>query len=1296
MDAATKALCTPDARRALERFVNSADPATTRLGWQYFKEGRVREHWIQDGALHGELREVKMQTASLALENGRWIPRCDCAMPQPCKHAHALANFWIDLLDRALRPGAVMPSPRVKPSAEAVARHYPPARTMELPFGESQPPASATSQASVRGASSSGPSAAVPPQTVSKEVPNARLGASASFSPSSSSSSSPQDPSAKAQASANAPDSAAASRSYLAASAAASGSGPGSSRPAPAPRQPTWLELAHRDAESALRRPLNSVDRTQLDQLQALYLHVTQKRFGRVFHGDLRRHGFLLPGFAQCPDNDQAFAGWWDPQNPPAGPWEFWQFLALAYEDQAQKIPSVLAWRTDTSKVRPVVEALSADNELRQWQQDLAGPALAPAHKSFCHALRLKLTTDSWILQLQATPEDRFVDAKAAFYHELDTRLSVDDFVGLPPAMLFLASLICGAHGFRRDARSKENLVRAFSAYPGFEECLAGPDERVFAVQPVTLEQGAFRGPKGRVVFTLQLPDGTRASEARLLTQAPFPVYLWKGKLWRGPAPLPKASAPERILNDPGLVRTLQDRGVSFAPELALRVRRIHLRTRIECRLAPGIFGGKESFVLRLGAVVPEGGQVCRWTDSGWHWEGNRVPPERAADGCLLDHDRSEAMLVAARLPELRLGILELPGDEWYCELTKAFPDLFAEWRASLPAGVELLADNQLAGLVGGPWRARISVGAVPAASTGPSRDWFDIRIGMQIPDTTLSEEETALLLKARGKWVRLARHGFRRLELEGGAEGEDAALLDQLGLSAQEVVETAKGAVHRVHALQLAAAASHLSDAALVTRLQERVAALNTEPAALPAGLRAQLRPYQVEGFQFLAYLSRNGFGGILADDMGLGKTLQTLAWFLHLRELCRLAGKPFLALVVCPKSVTHGWLTECARFSPDISAVSFVAGWSSQDLPASGLLVCNYAQLRLNADIFQGLTWDALVLDEGQFIKNPASQVAVTARSLKATHRMVLTGTPVENRILDLWSLFAFAQPGLLGNQAGFRRQYPQEDPDALSRLRRRTRHFLLRRTKSQVATDLPARIEDEIVVDLEDSQQALYAAELKRAQQELLKVREPSEFDAVRFSVLTSLLRLRQICCHPGLVAPELRGAPSAKLEALIERVEELREEGHKVLVFSQFVGMLEIIAERLGTERIPHLLLTGQTEDRASLVKRFQEDDDVSVFLLSIRAAGFGLTLTAADYVVLYDPWWNPAVEAQAIDRAHRIGQTEVVTAYRLIAAGTVEEKIRLMQRDKAALAGSIVQEESLSSVMDLDSLREILG
>jgi SNF2 family DNA or RNA helicase len=477
-----------------------------------------------------------------------------------------------------------------------------------------------------------------------------------------------------------------------------------------------------------------------------------------------------------------------------------------------------------------------------------------------------------------------------------------------------------------------------------------------------------------------------------------------------------------------------------------------------------------------------------------------------------------------------------------------------------------------------------------------------------------------------------------------------------------------------------------------------------------LPEGLRATLRPYQQEGYHFLSHLSSLGLGGILADDMGLGKTVQTLAWLLNLANASHAAGKPFRALVVCPKSVTHGWLTECARFTPALIANAYNP-WranSDEQLLANAtpdtsgaptnphfLIVANYSQLRINASWFKGQHWDAVVLDEGQFIKNPGSQVAATARALVSRHRLVLTGTPIENRLTDLWSLFAFAQPGLLGTQTSFRRQHDQADAAALARLHRRVRHFLLRRTKAEAAPDLPSRTEDDLIVELEGEQRSLYDAELKRARAQLLGVQTSAQLASVRFNVLASLLRLRQICCHPALVDPAHRDLPSAKLDALLERLEELQEEGHQVLVFSQFVGMLEIIRDRLVKSKIDYLMLTGATENRAEMVNTFQTDKTKTVFLLSLKAAGFGLNLTAASYAILYDPWWNPAAEAQAIDRTHRIGQTQPVVAYRLLAEGTVEEKIRSLQKEKAALAAAVVQEESLAQVLDLDSLRRIL-
>ncbi|MCL1910134.1 MAG: DEAD/DEAH box helicase [Kiritimatiellaeota bacterium] len=388
------------------------------------------------------------------------------------------------------------------------------------------------------------------------------------------------------------------------------------------------------------------------------------------------------------------------------------------------------------------------------------------------------------------------------------------------------------------------------------------------------------------------------------------------------------------------------------------------------------------------------------------------------------------------------------------------------------------------------------------------------------------------------------------------------------------------------------------------------------------------------------------------------------------------------FRALVVCPKSVVSNWSREISRFAPSLD---------------DKITVVNYAQLRNQANLLTSSEWDAAVLDEGQNIKNPNSQNAKAAREIRAAHRLVLTGTPVENRLLDLWSLFAFAMPGLLGTQASFNRLYNiKKNPAAQNALAARVKHFMLRRTKAQVAQDLPPRVEEELFVEMEGAQRKLYDAELKRARAALMGVKSNSELDKVRFNILQHLLRLRQICCDPRLISDEIKNTESAKLEALIEQLETIRDEGGRALVFSQFTSMLDLIAARLRDFEIPYLTITGKTENRQSVVDKFQAPDGPPVFLLSLKAAGSGLNLTAAGYVFLYDPWWNPAVEAQAIDRTHRIGQTSQVMAYRLLAKDSIEEKIRLLQAKKRELAEAVVGEETISSVLDLDDLQYVLS
>jgi SNF2 family DNA or RNA helicase len=429
----------------------------------------------------------------------------------------------------------------------------------------------------------------------------------------------------------------------------------------------------------------------------------------------------------------------------------------------------------------------------------------------------------------------------------------------------------------------------------------------------------------------------------------------------------------------------------------------------------------------------------------------------------------------------------------------------------------------------------------------------------------------------------------------------------------------------------------------------------------------------------------------------MGLGKTIQSISWILWLRGRFRNA---WPTLVVCPKSVLDVWANEFKKAAPGLN-VQILRDKEELDLEKlkseTQVLVMNYAQMRGCIDYLETVKWLAVILDEAQQIKNPESQAARAARRLKSENRLALTGTPLENRLLDLWSLMTYAMPGSLGDRAYFTRNFDRrKDAKASERLSARLRPFLLRRTKSQVARDLPSRSEEAMLCEMSVDQEKLYKEELARAQHLLLTSSNFEVLTRKRFAVLQALTRLRQICCHPQLANPENSEAESAKLTATLELIEELHAEGHKVLLFSQFVSMLEILRDRLTEMSIPYYWLTGSTNNRSEVVDQFQADEDACVFLLSLKAGGSGLNLTAASYVILYDPWWNPAVEAQAIDRAHRIGQTQPVMAYRMITKNTIEEKIMLLQQKKQLMSANILGEGGFARTLEKNDFEFLFG
>ncbi len=606
------------------------------------------------------------------------------------------------------------------------------------------------------------------------------------------------------------------------------------------------------------------------------------------------------------------------------------------------------------------------------------------------------------------------------------------------------------------------------------------------------------------------------------------------------------------------------------------------------------------------------------------------------------------------------------------------------DWKTTLSAQVQ-------------NWSGEIERVTPKLEIVGSGQDWFEVRYSL----TTLGGE-----VFPNAEIQRLLRSGQSQTRLKNG----HLAVIDTAGLEDFEQVirdcdpaQTQPGLyrINRAHAAYVEETARELGSAVADRReaLKRFITGRDASPdVKMKLGrLTETLREYQLAGFEWLTRLAANNLGGILADEMGLGKTVQTLA-FLRAHQ----GDGP--ALIVCPTSLVINWENEALKFTPELKTLVLEGADRAarfNSIPGVDMVITSYALLRRDIDTLREINFSTAVLDEAQHIKNPETQNAQAAYALRAIHRFVLTGTPMENSVRDLWSIMNFALPGYLGNRNDFRERYELpiargSAPDVQRRLSRRLQPFLLRRRKRDVAKDLPEKIEQVVLSSLTSHQRAAYDALLREIQQGLGGSGKNVNAAAQRMRMLTGLLRLRQVCCDLRLVGID-KEETSAKLELLDELLEEAIDGEHRVLVFSQFVSMLHLIRERLEKLEIPFCYLDGSTKQRQEIVDRFQSDSAIPVFLISLKAGGVGLNLSAADTVIHFDPWWNPAVEAQATDRAHRIGQTRVVTAYKLITRDTVEEKIlRLQEKKRAAIDAAIDSEEPLMTGLTTEELEELLG
>ncbi len=642
-----------------------------------------------------------------------------------------------------------------------------------------------------------------------------------------------------------------------------------------------------------------------------------------------------------------------------------------------------------------------------------------------------------------------------------------------------------------------------------------------------------------------------------------------------------------------------------------------------------------------------------------------RLGPE----GAYLHRDMDAEFAATVRLRELGFRIVEpgrfeMEGDDALDFLTCDLPLLAEAW--------EVFGEDRLR-------RYRVSSAPVNLrARLGADLRWLDLEVEADAGGEPIPAREVLRALRSGSKYVRLGSgevgllperwlHRIGPALVDAGVRSGQTRLPLYMAPLVGELVE--EGVPFEVDGAQ--------SWARLHSLLS---GSPEVDPEPLPDALGAPLRPYQEQGYRWMRAMGRLELGCILADDMGLGKTVQALAVLLAARE----RGEAGPNLVVAPTSVVANWEAEARKFTPVLRVLRHHgADRRVEEITHYDLVVTSYAVLRLDIEELGGLDWNYAILDESQAIKNAATQTARAVRKLKARHRLTLTGTPLENHLGELWSQFQFLNPGLLGSQRRFTKTFARPiargDAEAREALRRRIRPFILRRLKSEVAQDLPPKAEHVVLCEMGEAQAHLYRSILEASRDRVLGEVKSRGVQGARLSVLEALLRLRQVCCHPQVLPGDLGGGvPSAKFEVFGDFVREVIEEGHRVLVFSQFVKVLEVLRGWFEGEGIRHLYMDGRTRNREEKVREFQEDESYGAFLVSLKTGGVGLNLTGADYVILYDPWWNPAVETQATDRAHRIGQTRKVFSYKLVTRGTVEEKMLLLQERKRELTDDLIR------------------
>ncbi len=1042
--------------------------------------------------------------------------------------------------------------------------------------------------------------------------------------------------------------------------------------------------------EDKLGRALTGEEDEYLGKLERRYRRFELER--EIFDSDLVR---LNPRWPV--DSFDPLTLW---PTPPNDILEFWNYLAHAFEKGNFEYPEFLEIVTDREWTHQRMAEWERRREESEWRYQVEVFEKRPAEDGVENIeFRLRISTREARLMIKKSSDENFeriTDSEG--YEHLQERYANGGLrMEAASEILWSKFLYAASHeddsdgGLSLDRLDNCRFLNRLFHQPELEGRIVNLDEQPFRISELPLRWICRTDTMGSADYELQLVTGDDRDVSHTVRLLPGDesLYMSDETVFRGPEHWvknetlidPRVVIPTSVVESESGVAFLHRLGSEVPVNLSKRIKEESLEIIFNLSISGSATGASsEHMLMNILAKNSDGSREEELGREGWDVKSR---PDSGGE-VLYRYDRSlqrrVGMLISPMQPTFdgNLGC-------YRARVTKNFPDKYAEWIESLPEEIKIIADGDLATLEADPVEAQVSFEVV-----NEEIDWFDLKVVVKVEGMDLSQEEIRALVQARGQFVRMDRGGWLRLKMNLDEAQQDA--VSRIGLDPFDLT----GEVHRMHALQLAEPmAKEIFDAKAWEKINDRASNIKLQVRPeVPPGLNVNLRPYQVEGFHFLAYLATNRFGGILADDMGLGKTIQSLTWLLWLREQAGEDCPP--SLVVCPKSVLDVWGDEVKKAAPAIR-VQVLRNKSELEVERLGkdvdLLVVNYSQLRTCADELRPIKWLSTILDEGQQIKNPDSKAAKSARALNSNNRLVLTGTPIENRLLDVWSLMGFAMPGILGDRKYFREHFDRrKDTQSQTRLTARLRPFLLRRTKGEVALDLPPKIEEDVFSEMEDVQHKMYQAELERIQKVLLGIENDDTLRKNSFVILQGLMRLRQICCHPGLIDPKHKYEQSAKMNALFYLLDQLHEEGHKVLVFSQFVSMLDIIKEELEERDRPISYLTGQTKNRHEVISDFQESKDPKVFLLSLKAGGSGLNLTSASYVILYDPWWNPAVENQAIDRCHRIGQESKVNAYRLLMRDSVEEKIRILQQQKSAMMTGVLGEEGFTRNLEMDDLK----